>query len=83
VDGTGSDPRAKAGQCSHAETLGVSLIHKSNLVPSGSIGPPHHILSVGLCEAMGISTLFSLEREWKPTTDTHFKPSLLWPYVTS
>ena len=61
--------RAKTGQSSRAETLGVSLNHKSNLVPSGSNGPPHHILSVGLCEAMGISTLFSLEREWKPTTD--------------
>ena len=30
---------------SQAETLGVSLNHKSNLVPSGSIGHPNHIVS--------------------------------------
>mmetsp|Transcript_2291 Transcript_2291/g.3495 ORF Transcript_2291/g.3495 Transcript_2291/m.3495 type:complete len:84 (-) Transcript_2291:1055-1306(-) len=34
-------------------------------------------MSVGLYVAMGISTLFSLEGEWKPATDKDIKPTLL------
>eukprot|EP00984_Skeletonema_dohrnii_P023554 scaffold12646_cov146-Skeletonema_dohrnii-CCMP3373.AAC.2 len=34
---------AKTGHSSQAETLGVSLNHKSNLVPSGSIGHPSNV----------------------------------------
>ena len=45
--------RAKTGQSSRAETLGVSLNHKSNLDPSGSNGPPHHILSVAFARRWG------------------------------
>eukprot|EP00985_Skeletonema_marinoi_P020184 scaffold11865_cov76-Skeletonema_marinoi.AAC.1 len=55
---------------------GFRYSNKSNLVPSGSVGPPHH-MSVGLYVAMRISTLFSLEREWKPATDKDIKPPLL------
>jgi len=40
VDGIGSEPLAKTGHSSQAETLGVSLNHKSNLFPSGIIGHP-------------------------------------------
>jgi len=68
VEGIGSEPRARTGHSSQAEILGISLIHKSNLVPSGSVGPTLSIVS-GLYVAMGISTLFSLEKQWKPTTD--------------
>ena len=68
MDGIGSEPRARTGHSSQAEILGISLIHKSNLVPSGSVGPTLSIVS-GLYVAMGISTLFSLEKQWKPTTD--------------
>jgi hypothetical protein len=60
VDGIGSEPLAKTGHSSQAETLGVSLNHKSNLFPSGIIGHPV-LLSVGLYVAMGISTLFGVE----------------------
>ena len=45
VDGIGSEPLAKTGHSSQAETLGVSLNHKSNLFPSGFIGHLHHIVS--------------------------------------
>eukprot|EP00984_Skeletonema_dohrnii_P023305 scaffold12377_cov74-Skeletonema_dohrnii-CCMP3373.AAC.3 len=34
-------------------------------------------MSVGLYVAMRISTLFSLEGEWKPATDKDIKPTLL------
>ena len=68
MDGIGSEPRARTGHSSQAEILGISLINKSNLVPSGSVGPTLSIVS-GLYVAMGISTLFSLEKQWKPTTD--------------
>eukprot|EP00984_Skeletonema_dohrnii_P023461 scaffold12546_cov110-Skeletonema_dohrnii-CCMP3373.AAC.6 len=60
VEGIGSEPLAKTGHSSQAGTLGVPLNHKSNLVPSGSIGHPSY-LSVGLYVAMGISTLFGVE----------------------
>eukprot|EP00984_Skeletonema_dohrnii_P028894 scaffold19089_cov156-Skeletonema_dohrnii-CCMP3373.AAC.7 len=40
VEGIGSEPLAKTGHSSQAETLGVSLNHKSNLLPSGFIGHP-------------------------------------------
>jgi len=75
VEGIGSEPRARTGHSSQAEILGISLIHKSNLVPSGSVGPTLSIVS-GLYVAMGISTLFSLEKQWKPTTDNFTSSSL-------
>jgi len=55
-------PRARTGTVPRRLTLGVTLNHKSNLVPSETIGPPHH-MSVGLYEAMGMSTFFSLWRD--------------------
>ena len=42
VEGIGSEPLAKTGHSSQAGTLGVPLNHKSNLVPSGSIGHPSY-----------------------------------------
>ena len=75
MEGIGSEPRARTGHSSQAEILGISLIHKSNLVPSGSVGPTLSIVS-GLYVAMGISTLFSLEKQWKPTTDNFTSSSL-------
>ena len=78
MEGIGSEPWARTGHSSQAEILGISLINKSNLVPSGSVGPTLSIVS-GLYVAMGISTLFSLEGEWKPATDKYIniKPPLL------
>ncbi len=76
------DPRARTrhSHSSQAEILGISLNHKSNLVPSGSIGPPHQV-SWPLRGDEDKYTLLSFE-EWKPTTDKDIKPFLLWPRAT-
>ena len=63
---------------------GTTLKHKSNLFPSGINGPPPSYL-LAFTWRWRMSTLFSLEREWKPTTDnqiysivsSHWRPSCL------
>ena len=71
-------PWARTGTVPRRLTLGVTLNHKSNLVPSGSIGPPHH-MSVGLYEAMGMSTFFSLLRD----VETNNRQKYITPSLTT
>ena len=71
-------PWARTGTVPRRLTLGVTLNHKSNLVPSGSIGPPHH-MSVGLYEAMGMSTFFSLLRD----VETNNRQKYITPSLTA
>jgi|SaaInl74LU_5_DNA_1037368.scaffolds.fasta_scaffold04481_2 hypothetical protein len=61
--------QAKTGHSSQAETLGVSLNHKSNLVPSGSIGHPVFIVSWPLRGDGDEYTLRSGNQQ--PTTISH------------